>query len=48
MLGMLVAIPIVALLKDILDSFIEYREEQKLIAVQVPEEEAASDEASWL
>lgn len=29
-LGMLVAIPIVALLKDILDEYIEYREEKKL------------------
>ncbi|MCL2528674.1 MAG: AI-2E family transporter, partial [Defluviitaleaceae bacterium] len=41
MLGMLVAIPIVALLKDILDSFIEYREEQKLAMVNMEEDETA-------
>jgi len=48
MLGMLVAIPIVALLKDILDGFIEYRENQKLEMASVAGEEPPEGDASWL
>ena len=47
MLGMLVAIPIVAVLKDILDSFIEERELKKLEAAS-QEDEPIEEEAWWL
>jgi len=47
-LGMLVAIPIVAVLKDIVDSFIEYRESQKLAATNIHEGEPPEEDASWL
>ena len=47
-LGMLVAIPIVAVLKDILDGYIEHRESQKLLAQTAnacaPEDEITEDE----
>ena len=46
-LGMLVAIPIVAVLKDILDSFIEYREGRKLEGLTEAEDELSEEEA-WL
>ena len=45
-LGMLVAIPIVAVLKDILDSFIEYKENKKLEAP--PEEDELSEDEAWV
>jgi len=48
MLGMLVAIPIVALLKDILDSYIEYRENLKLEKAAITEDEPYDDSATWL
>jgi len=50
MLGMLVAIPIVAVLKDILDGFIEYKESKKLAAAAAlePDDEALSDNEAWL
>jgi len=48
MFGMLVAIPIVALLKDILDGFMEYREGLKLEAANMPADEPADDESTWL
>jgi len=47
-MGMLVAIPIVALLKDILDSYIEYREIQKAEKAMITEDEPTEDEATWL
>jgi len=47
MLGMLVAIPIVAVLKDILDGFIEDREIKKLEAAGM-EEDLPDEEAWWL
>jgi len=47
MLGMLVAIPIVAVLKDILDGFIEDRELRKLDAT-TPDDELHEKEAWWL
>ena len=43
-LGMLVAIPIVAVLKDILDGFIEHRESLKPAEATVAEDEATEDE----
>jgi len=46
-LGMLVAIPIVALLKDLLDSYIEDRELKKLEA-ETQEDEVLEDKAWWL
>ena len=46
-LGMLVAIPIVAVLKDILDGYIEYKEMQKLELAAVPDEQIAEEE-KWL
>ena len=46
MLGMLVAIPIVAVLKDILDGFIEERELRKLEAAQ--EDDVPEDGAWWV
>ncbi|MCL2571185.1 MAG: AI-2E family transporter [Defluviitaleaceae bacterium] len=48
MLGMLVAIPIVAVLKDILDGYIQHREARKLEAQEIIEDEPLDDEASWL
>ena len=45
-LGMLVAIPIVAVLKDVLDSFIEYREGKKLEGL--PEEDEISEDEAWV
>ena len=47
MLGMLVAIPIVAVLKDILDSYIEEKELRRHEAAS-QEDEALEDEAWWL
>jgi len=47
-LGMLVAIPIVALLKDILDSYIEYRELLKAEKAVISEDEPPDDGATWL
>jgi len=47
-LGMLVAIPIVALLKDILDSYIEHREAQKAERSEVSEDEETENGATWL
>jgi len=48
MLGMLVAIPIVAVLKDILDSFIEYREGLKMAAANASEDEPLEEDTTWL
>jgi len=47
-LGMLVAIPIVAVLKDILDGFIEYRESKKLVTAGAPPDDELMDEEAWM
>jgi len=47
-LGMLVAIPIVALLKDILDSYIEYRETLKAEKAMISEDSPPEDGTTWL
>jgi len=47
MLGMLVAIPIVAVLKDILDGFIEERELKKAEAT-VPDDDVVENNAWWV
>ena len=46
-LGMLVAIPIVAVLKDILDGYIEHRESLKMTEAEAPEDAVPEDE-TWL
>ena len=47
MLGMLVAIPIVAVFKDMLDGYIEHRESLKMMEAAVPDDEVLDDE-TWL
>ena len=47
-LGMLVAIPIVAVLKDILDGYIEHKEAKKLAMAGIPPEDEVLDEESWV
>jgi len=46
-LGMLVAIPIVAILKDLLDEYIAYRERKKLEAPPPPERDYFMDRDIW-
>jgi len=47
-MGMLVAVPLVAVLKDILDGYMEYRENKKLEMLGATDDEVLDDDSAWL